>query len=246
MSDNNLGIWNQISKPDAQYMKKITGGRLSGMSDINPQWRYQKMTEVFGKCGEGWKFDIVKLWTEPGSDGQIMCFAMVDLFTMGKDWGEPIPGVGGSMLVVNEKAGPHTSDEGYKMAVTDALSTSMKMLGMAAEVYLGNYDGSKYSNQNPQQGTSSGSSKQSGNQSTDPKLAEAKEVATATYKKAGISDADVDRFIEANSKGNSKCRADLKTAKHWWWINAAAKSGDMGKWLKETPAGFDPNDDVPF
>jgi len=33
------------------------------------------------------------------------------------------------------------------MATTDALGTAMKMLGVAAEVYLGNWDGSKYVNQ---------------------------------------------------------------------------------------------------
>lgn len=30
------------------------------------------------------------------------------------------------------------------MATTDALSVAMKMLGVAAEIYLGNFDGSKY------------------------------------------------------------------------------------------------------
>jgi hypothetical protein len=53
------------------------------------------------------------------------------------------------MLVEIEKEGKpeerlHTSDEGYKMAVTDALGTALKMLGVGADVYAGRWDGSKY------------------------------------------------------------------------------------------------------
>jgi hypothetical protein len=81
-------------------------------------------------------------------DGQIMCFVDISLFILVDcAWSEPIPGNGGSMLYVQETRGFHASDEGYKMATTDALGTAMKMLGVAAEVYAGNFDGSKYINQ---------------------------------------------------------------------------------------------------
>ena len=43
----------------------------------------------------------------------------------------------------------YNSDEAYKMAVTDALSVAFKAFGMAAEVYLGNWDGSKYKDAPP-------------------------------------------------------------------------------------------------
>ena len=36
------------------------------------------------------------------------------------------------------------NDEGYKMAITDALGTAMKVIGVAADIYRGNFDGSKY------------------------------------------------------------------------------------------------------
>lgn len=144
MSDN-LKLWNAVKQPPATALKEIKGGRLSGMTDIKPQWRYLAMTEQFGPCGTGWRFTIEKLWTEAGSDDQIVAFASINLFIAsdGK-WSDPIPGIGGSMLVAKEKNGPHTSDEAYKMAVTDGLSTAMKLLGVAADVYMGNWDGSKF------------------------------------------------------------------------------------------------------
>lgn len=143
----NMKIWDALKQPPASALKEIKGGRLSGMTDIKPQWRYQAMTEQFGPVGIGWKFTIEKLWTEQGSDGQVVAFAHVHLFIAmngGGAWSDPIPGIGGSMLIAKESKGPHTSDEAYKMAVTDALSTAMKLLGVASDVYMGNWDGSKF------------------------------------------------------------------------------------------------------
>lgn len=145
-----LEIWNKFAKPPLTALKKIGAGRLSGKTDINPQWRYQALTEEYGPCGLGWKFTVEKLWTEPAPDGQVFCFAHVNLYVfMGCAWSAPIPGYGGSMLVSKESKGLYANDEGYKMAITDALGTAAKMLGVAAEIYLGNFDGSKYRDEAP-------------------------------------------------------------------------------------------------
>ena len=137
----NMEVWNSIKQPPPEALKKITGGRLAGKTDINPQWRYQVMTEQFGMCGGGWKYEVA-VWNEPSADGQVFAFAKVNLCTkQGSEWSDPIPGVGGSMLVAKESGGLHASDEGYKMAITDALSVAMKMLGMGANVYAGLSDG---------------------------------------------------------------------------------------------------------
>lgn len=142
-----MKIWNKVKQPPKSALKAITGGRLKGMSDINPQWRYQVMTEHFGMCGVGWYYDIIRLWTEPASDDQVFAFAEIDLYIYVKErdgWSTPIPGIGGNMLVTKEKKGLHSSDEGFKMAVTDALGVAMKMLGVASDIYMGRWDGKDY------------------------------------------------------------------------------------------------------
>lgn len=145
-----MEAWNKMKRPPAWALRTIQAGRLKGKSDINPQWRYQAMTEVFGPCGIGWKYTIENLWTEPGPDNQVFAFARVSLEVKQDGvWSEPIPGIGGHMLIVKEKSGLHANDEAYKMAVTDALSTAMKMLGVAADVYSGAWDGSKYADNGP-------------------------------------------------------------------------------------------------
>lgn len=152
MSNDNLKTWNVVAKPPKEALKEIKGGRLKGMTDIKPQWRYKAMTEQFGPCGVGWKYTITKEWTEQGSHDQLLCFVNVDLFFKhgegsengGGVWSDAVPGSGGSMLVAKESAGLHTSDEGFKMALTDALSVAMSRIGVAAEIYMGNWTGSKY------------------------------------------------------------------------------------------------------
>ena len=147
----NMDNYNKLRKPPAEALKQILGGRLKGMTDIKPQWRYEVMTEVYGPCGTGWKFQVEKLWTEPGSEGQVFAFASILLFVKeNSEWSGGIPGIGGSMLVEMEKKGLHSSDEGYKMAITDALSTALKMLGVGADIYSGLWDGLKYRETNKQ------------------------------------------------------------------------------------------------
>jgi hypothetical protein len=147
MAENNLELWNKYRQPPASVLKPIGAGRLKGKSDINPMWRYQALTEEFGPCGQGWNYDILSLWTEPGANGEVFAFAKVELFTEPAKAGQVmrgIIGVGGSKLIQKEKEGMHNNDEGFKMAVTDALGTACKMLGFAADVYMGLWDGSKY------------------------------------------------------------------------------------------------------
>jgi hypothetical protein len=145
MAEDNMELWNKVKQPPLKALKKIKGGRIGGMTDISPQWRYQIMTEMYGPIGIGWTYRTVRLWCEEGAKGEICAFSEIAMTVKVEgEWSMEIPGNGGSMLVANEAKGPHTSDEAYKMATTDALSVAMKQLGVAADIYLGNFDGSKY------------------------------------------------------------------------------------------------------
>lgn len=133
------------SVPDTAK-KTIKAGRIKGMTDINPQWRYEVMTETFGPIGIGWKFEIINKDIIDGADNSKCAFVDILLYHKEKNsdaWSDPIPGTGGSSFIANEKNGPYTSDECFKMALTDALSVAMKMLGVAADVYRGFHE-SKY------------------------------------------------------------------------------------------------------
>lgn len=141
-----IEIYKSLSRPPKEALREIQGGKLKGMTDINPQWRYEAMTERFGLVGIGWKYEISQLWAEDGSNGEKLAFAKVAVYVkQDGEWSDAIIGIGGSRLVSQEKGVLVSNDEGYKMAVTDAFSTALKMLGVAADIYAGRWDGSKYS-----------------------------------------------------------------------------------------------------
>lgn len=140
---SNLDIYNQIKKVPDKAQKKITGGRLSGMTDIKPMWRIEKLTEIFGVCGFGWKAPITNKEIIEGANGEKIAIVDIELFVKINDkWSEGIQGTGGSSFIANESKGLYTNDECFKMAYTDALSVACKSLGMGADIYWGD---SKYS-----------------------------------------------------------------------------------------------------
>lgn len=144
-AQSNLSVWNKVSQAPSHFLKKIEFGYLKGKSDINPQWRLMAMTQAYGQVGHGWTYRIVKMWTETGSDGQMMAFSEVAVKTkLNGEWGEEFSGIGGSMICQIANSKLKSNDEGYKMATTDALSVAFKAVGVAADIYLGNFDGSKY------------------------------------------------------------------------------------------------------
>ena len=136
MSNDNMKFYN-MSRAVPENAKKIIGaGKIKGFTDINPMWRIQMLTEMFGPCGFGWYIDNVKFWLEEGKDGRVAAFCELCLYIkVGNEWSLPIKGIGGSMFVNNFKGQPETSDEAYKMAYTDAISVACKALGIGADVY---------------------------------------------------------------------------------------------------------------
>ena len=79
----NLRIYEKLAEVPPTALKEITGGRLKGMSDINPMWRIKQITEVFGPCGIGWMYDIVAQRIEEGANGEKAAF--VDILFYYKD-----------------------------------------------------------------------------------------------------------------------------------------------------------------
>ena len=142
---SNLSIYEAVRTPPKEALKKITGGRLSGMTDVNPMWRLKMLTEQFGPCGIGWTYEIVDRRLQEGGNGEVAAFVDINLHVkVGEEWSAAIPGTGGSMFVAIQKGKPYVSDECFKMALTDAISVACKALGFAADVYW-EKDRTKYS-----------------------------------------------------------------------------------------------------
>ena len=137
MADN-MSLWNSWGRAPEEAKKPITAGRLKGMTDINPMWRYKMLTERFGPCGIGWYTDEAQYELHPGAQDQVVVVCRLKLYYRDPEsgeWSKGVAGQGGSMLVAAETKGLYTSDEAFKMAYTDAISVACKQLGIGADVY---------------------------------------------------------------------------------------------------------------
>lgn len=135
---DNLKYYNAGRAVPEEAQKPFNNGKFSG-TDINPMWRIKKLTELFGPAGLGWYYEVTSERAEEHGDVTI---AIVDLNLYVKydgEWSKPIYGTGGNVLLRKGS----TSDEGYKMALTDALSVACKALGIGADVYFAK-DKTKY------------------------------------------------------------------------------------------------------
>lgn len=141
---SNLDTYNRLSKTPENAKKTILGGRLKGFTDINPMFRIKALTQEYGTVGTGWYITVDREWEMTAGD-EIMCFVNISLFVKQDDeWSMPIHGTGGSKLYTQESRGLYASDEGYKMALTDAIGSACKLLGMSADIYWEKDGESKY------------------------------------------------------------------------------------------------------
>lgn len=141
----NLGIYESVRQVPPSAQREIQAGRLKGKTDINPMWRIKALTEQFGPCGIGWKYVITDKRLEQGANNEVAAFVDIDLYIkFDGAWSDAIPGTGGSAFVASERNGLYTSDECFKMALTDAISVACKALGFGADVYWAK-DATKYS-----------------------------------------------------------------------------------------------------
>lgn len=144
--EKNMRIYESVRSVPHEAMKAFNNGSFSG-TDINPMWRIKTLTEQFGPCGIGWYYEVISERAETHGD---VTMAIVDLnlyIRQNGEWSKPIYGTGGNLLVKATKQGLKPSDEGYKMALTDALSVACKALGIGADVYF-QADKTKYTANN--------------------------------------------------------------------------------------------------
>jgi hypothetical protein len=150
---DNLFYYNAGREVPKEAQKPFNNGKFQG-TDINPMWRIKKLTELFGPAGIGWYVDDVVERSEIHGETTISIVTLNLYVKVNGEWSKPIYGTGGNTLLRKGVA----SDEGYKMAYTDALSVACKALGIGADIWYAN-DRTKYT---------------AGNDTAEPKAAPAK------------------------------------------------------------------------
>jgi hypothetical protein len=143
---NNLELWESVCKTDPKYTKKFKRpGGFEGTAQ-NPTYAIKKMTEIFGSCGSGWGIGKPDFHVQEHGELGTAVYCTIELWYKADGEKCSTYGVGGDTIVTKGKNGLTLDDEAFKKAQTDAMTNAMKTLGVAADLYLGMYDDSKYIN----------------------------------------------------------------------------------------------------
>lgn len=139
----NLTLWNALKRTDPRATKPFQrSGGFRG-TQIDPTWRLQMMTEMFGPVGQGWGYEQSE-WTVV----ERMVFVCVKVWYRAPVTGEVVwtgPQWGGTELVRRRRDGSEEpNDEAFKMSITDAVGKCLVQIGLAADVHMGQFDDSKY------------------------------------------------------------------------------------------------------
>jgi hypothetical protein len=141
MSEN-TALWDRVCKTDPKHVKPITGKQYSGNSP-KPYYIVRRLTEEFGPVGTGWGFDIVSERFERLSDHDVLHVAKVE-FWYGADR-KSFQQMGQTKAAYMTSKGTLLVDEDApKKSVTDALVKCASYLGFAGDIFMGQWDDSKY------------------------------------------------------------------------------------------------------
>jgi hypothetical protein len=126
--DANMRVYSAVRAVPQSAVKPIKGGSYgaAGLSDINPQWRIERMTELFGPVGTGWTWEPVEV-TE--REGVLYGHVVVRYYDKDGKESKPIHGYGGT------KFGGRDDSDIYKSTMTDAVSNALRYLGVGADVW---------------------------------------------------------------------------------------------------------------
>lgn len=156
MVQDNLALWNAVSKTDPSATKTSNqGGREQ--TSINGYWMIKQATEQFGMVGIGWGWDVIDERWDNGAmipvkqdDGstrleqskthtiKLKLWFMVD----GKR-GE-ITQYGHTQAIYRSKYGVSDDGEAPKKSLMDAIKKSLSMLGFCSDVFTGMFDDREY------------------------------------------------------------------------------------------------------
>jgi len=155
--NDNMKIWDKVSKTDPDHTKEVSFGRKFTAIDAHSQ--IMAATELFGPIGQGWGYDTVFGFQEtPRGEVFVWCDLKFWWSVEGEWEGNktrsprcgfgPIRGMAALQGVKIDGNKPKPSDhDAAKKAMTDALTKGLSHLGFNADVFLGKFDDNKYVSQ---------------------------------------------------------------------------------------------------
>jgi len=135
MKNNNMNIWDSLSKTNPDHTKQAPSSYGEKITTIDAMQQIKNMTEYFGPVGQGWSYQVKYNYTDK------LVFAEVSIqYCLDNKWYAYGPVC--SVAPLGNKRG--LDDEAPKKAMTDAMTKAFSHLGLNADVFLGMFDNNKY------------------------------------------------------------------------------------------------------
>lgn len=134
----NLELWNEVSTSDPKYLKEIKFGSRK-FTAIDAHSQIKAMTQKFGPVGGGWGYSVDTIIHNPSPEDTVV-IANVSVWHSGSPNNVFGPVSGCKALMRNGRV----DEDAPKKAMTDGLTKALSHLGFNADVFLGEFDGNKY------------------------------------------------------------------------------------------------------
>lgn len=138
---DHLQIWNRFADIDPKFAKPITGKDYTGISP-NPQYMIRCLTELFGPVGQGFGWRILEDGFQQLGDTHLH-WCRIEFWHTSRD--NTFEAYGQTKAAYVTSKGFHRVDEDApKKSLTDAITKAASQIGIAANIFLGRWDDSRY------------------------------------------------------------------------------------------------------
>jgi hypothetical protein len=127
---NNLSLWDAVSTTDPSHTKHVN--QRGGFTAIDAYSQIRRATEVWGPVGTGWG------WTVEWADGPNCVIARVTA------WYDAESNAVSHVGCASWGSADRIDTDAPKKALTDGITKCLSLLGFNADVFMGKFDGNKY------------------------------------------------------------------------------------------------------
>ena len=135
-ANGNMALWDALKKTDPKFTKSIGFGQRK-VTAVDAHWQVRRFTEEVGPVGEKWSAACADVQFLPTDMvGMKVAVSVADCPFSVEQWGQA------SLYLDGAKTRP--DPDCMKKAFTDGLTKAFSYFGLSADVFLGQFDDSKY------------------------------------------------------------------------------------------------------
>jgi len=142
--NNNMNLWNKVSTTNPKYLKDVA---VSGRkyTSIDAQYQYLQATEQFGSYGSNWGLKDIEITYQVIQDTTLANIKAIFFYPTGEF--QTI-----NSIKVAYKTNGYKGKDGYikvddealKKLETNTVTKALSRLGFSADVFLGQFEDNKY------------------------------------------------------------------------------------------------------